>query len=310
MAQTIPLSDDARSTFRIILGGQEIRIRAWWQPLDENWYLSMLWLDGRPIILGVRIDEAARPLDGRNLDFQGALLVDGIGDVGRNAWTTTHRLIYLTAEEAAAHLAKRKAAAVTNVGYPDKPAAFAITQGDAQAALSFSAGSPGISALVGWQYRFKTIGAYGDWVDIPGGAAVTNYTVPNLMNDVPHVFQVRALNATGWSQPSVPISVTPTAAPAAPASFVTIPGDTTIKLTGTVAVGTHDILRWEYKQATSQAGLAMAAWNAIPNSATALIDYDIVGLANGTPLYFQARIVNRTGNGAVSAVVSATPMAP
>ena len=102
MAQQIPMTNDARRTFRTILGGQSVRVRAWWQPLDENWYLSLAWLDRRPIVSGVRLLAGARPLDGAVLDFEGALFVDGTERLGRRAWTTTHRLLYLTADEAAA----------------------------------------------------------------------------------------------------------------------------------------------------------------------------------------------------------------
>lgn len=102
MAQQIIMTDDARRTWRTILGGQGVRARAWWQPLDENWYLSLSWLDRRPIVSAVRLVEGGRPLRGAVLDFAGEIVVAGTGELGRNAWTTSHRLLYLTAAEVAA----------------------------------------------------------------------------------------------------------------------------------------------------------------------------------------------------------------
>ena len=172
MAQLIPLSDDARQTFRIILGGSTVRLRVWWQPLDENWYLSLAAPDTTPIISGVRVDEAGAPLTARQLDFEGGLLVDGQGPVRRRAWTTTHKLLYLTEAEVAAHAARRAAAPFAGVGYPGAPASFAAVGRYRSAALSFRAGAAGASAITGWQYRLRMEdGSYGDWIDIPGSGA-------------------------------------------------------------------------------------------------------------------------------------------
>lgn len=112
MAQLIPLSNDARQTFRCVLGSQSVRVRAWWQPLDGYWYLSLATLARTPIISAVRLVEGARPFSGAVLEFTGGLLVSGPGEVGRNAWTTTHRLLYLDATETAADAVLRHGAAL------------------------------------------------------------------------------------------------------------------------------------------------------------------------------------------------------
>ena len=92
--QQIRLTDDVRQTFRTVLGGQSVRVKAWWQPLDLHWYLSLMWTDGRGIVAGVRLVEGGKPLAGHVLEFSGMLAVDGLGMPERNAWSTTHRLIY------------------------------------------------------------------------------------------------------------------------------------------------------------------------------------------------------------------------
>ena len=101
MAQQIALTADARQTFRTMVGAQGVRVTAWWQPLDEAWYLSLAWLDRRPIVTGVRLTEGGRPLRGFVTDFVGQVHVSGNGEPGREAWGSTHRLLWLTDEEAA-----------------------------------------------------------------------------------------------------------------------------------------------------------------------------------------------------------------
>lgn len=304
MAQLIALTDDARQTFRTILGGQNVRVRAWWQPLDENWYISLSNLDGTPIITGLRLDEAARPVDGHLLDFKGGLLIDGVGEVGRNAWTTTHRLVYLTEVEAVDHAVRRAAAPDVTAGYPGKPSAFFITQGDAQAELLFRAGNQGSSALTGWQYRFRTTGDYGDWIDIPGGAAATNHIVTGLTNGTPYTFQVRTVSDQGWSEPSNAMAVRPTPRPAAPATFTATPGNAMVTLEGTAAAGTLGILRWEYRLGVTGSD---PPWTAIPDSASASIEHVVTGLQNNTLHTVVVRIINRTGVGAISQAQTFTP---
>ena len=99
MADLIPLTADASQTFRVSLGGQAVRLSAWWNPTARGWYASLAWQDRRSIIRGARLTEGGLPLDGLVTDFLGGLYVDGEGDLGREAWAGTHRLLYLTEAE-------------------------------------------------------------------------------------------------------------------------------------------------------------------------------------------------------------------
>ena len=102
MAQRVPLSNNARQTFRCTLGGQLVRVWAWWQPLSEAWFISLALVSGDRIIAGVRLGEGARPLRGSVLPgFAGELYVEGVGEPTRNAWGVTHRLLWVTSAEAA-----------------------------------------------------------------------------------------------------------------------------------------------------------------------------------------------------------------
>ena len=93
--QQLSMTDAARRTWRTVLGGQNVRVRVWWQPLDGAWYLTLAWLDGRIILAGARLVDGGQPLEGHVTDFRGSLRVTGAGELGRHAWTTTHRLVYI-----------------------------------------------------------------------------------------------------------------------------------------------------------------------------------------------------------------------
>ncbi len=99
MAQEIPLSAAPRQTMRTILGSQNVRITAWYQPIDEQWYMTLSRLDRTDIITGVRLAEGIVPIRSLVSDFRGDLFVIGQGDIGPDGWTTTHRLIYIAAGE-------------------------------------------------------------------------------------------------------------------------------------------------------------------------------------------------------------------
>lgn len=100
MAQAIPLTHDARQTFRSILGGQSVRLTVWWQPLTGGWYVSLRFTDGRPIAAGLRLCAGALPLRGYVTDFAGGLYLDGDGEPDRLAWMdATHRLLWIAPDE-------------------------------------------------------------------------------------------------------------------------------------------------------------------------------------------------------------------
>ena len=101
MAQRIPLTTRARETFRTILDGQPVRITVWWQPLDASWYMSLTkaTIAREPIVTGVRLLGQGVPLAGQALNFKGQFYVEGLGDPGREAWGSTHKLLYLSEAE-------------------------------------------------------------------------------------------------------------------------------------------------------------------------------------------------------------------
>lgn len=95
--QQVPLFRAARESFRTILDGQSVRVTKWYQPTDQSWYMSLNDVDEvrTPIATGIRLVEHGVPLAAQDLKFRGQLLVDGVGDVGRGSWGSTHNLLYL-----------------------------------------------------------------------------------------------------------------------------------------------------------------------------------------------------------------------
>ena len=95
----IPLLNQPRQRFDVLLNGQQAGIEIWWQPLSAAWYLS-LSVGGDPIAAGRQV-APWQPLvqsDGFNGDL---MAVSNPGhetaNPGRDAWgDDTHRLVYLT----------------------------------------------------------------------------------------------------------------------------------------------------------------------------------------------------------------------
>ena len=71
------------------------------------------------------------------------------------------------------------------------------------------------SGVTRHEYQFKTDGSYGSWTRIadsaPDGANEDSFTVPDLTNEVPHTFQLRAVSTAGDGAEAEAGPVTPTA---------------------------------------------------------------------------------------------------
>ena len=102
--QVIPLSDTARQTLNTILGDQRVIVRVRWLPLARAWYLTVDRGDqriatSRQLVPWERIIGPAPPFDGDFLVL--AARGQDEADVGRDAWSQTHALWYLTGAELA-----------------------------------------------------------------------------------------------------------------------------------------------------------------------------------------------------------------
>ena len=97
---------------------------------------------------------------------------------------------------------------------PAAPTNFMVRPaGDAKVALSWDAPASD-SGVTRHEYQFKTDGSYGNWARIAnsgvGGANQASFTASGLTNEVPHTFQLRAVNSDGDGAEAMAGPVTPT----------------------------------------------------------------------------------------------------
>ena len=97
---------------------------------------------------------------------------------------------------------------------PDPPTGFVAGVGDMQVTLAWVA--PGMdSGVMRHEFQYKTDGDYLDvWTAIansaPGEANENAFTVTGLTNEVPHTFELRAVNSLGEGAAAEALPVTPT----------------------------------------------------------------------------------------------------
>ena len=202
------------------------------------------------------------------------------------------------------HGAESDSAAATPRPVPAKPSGLRTEAGNTQVRLVWN--DPGDGTISGWQYQFRTTGAYGVWVNVPGGSAATvRHTVAGLVNGTEHVFRIRALNGSGAGPESEAASATPKeATPAQPTGFRVAPGD------GEALLSWDDpddasIQGWQYKGRKSDEGYK-AQWDDVPGSGAKTVRHTVTGLDNGATYSFKIRAVN-AANGDESEEQSAMP---
>ena len=88
--------------------------------------------------------------------------------------------------------------------------------------------------ITGWEYQYKTTGAYGSWTDVPNSTATTtSYTVTGLTNNTSHTFRIRAVNSAGDGAASDEKSATPVPVPSAPTGLSASPNNGQVALSWT-----------------------------------------------------------------------------
>ena len=118
---------------------------------------------------------------------------------------------------------------------PDAITDLSAVAGNTQAALSWTVPGDGGAAITEFEYRQKTDGAYGSWLDISGsGATTASHTVTGLTNGTEYTFQVRAVNSVGNAADSNDATATP-AVTAAPTE--TVPWNATLTSADNWALG-------------------------------------------------------------------------
>ena len=159
------------------------------------------------------------------------------------------------------------------------------------------------------QYRYRTKGGtWGSWTDVAFGT--NTVTVTGLTNGTEYEFEVRQVDGSDDGT-AASIKATPLAnstVPPKPTGASATAGNTRVTLKAEVVEDSRvPVTKWQYKQATTSAGLSSATWTDIASSAKAKIEHAVTGLTNGTTYYFQLRAVNSVGNGTASDAVNEAP---
>ncbi len=94
---------------------------------------------------------------------------------------------------------------------PDAIADLLATPGNTQVTLSWTAFYDGGSNITKFEYRQKTSGSYGSWMDISNSPSTVSHTVTGLTTGTAYTFQVRAMNGVGNAGVSNEATATPVA---------------------------------------------------------------------------------------------------
>ena len=195
---------------------------------------------------------------------------------------------------------------------PSKPTGFTVTPSGNTVRLRASVNNGG-SAITKWQYRNAAVNFIGiaSWQDIAASNADDlDFTLTVGYSDTSE-YQVRAVNAVDTGPQSDTVTATTPAepvtstAPAKPTNFRATVSRNTVRLRASVDNGGSAITKWQYRSASTEAGLSSASWTDLPTSAGDDLD-ETVTQAYSRLVYYAVRAVNDIGNGDASDAVSAT----
>ncbi len=194
---------------------------------------------------------------------------------------------------------------VTPYTVPDAPVSVVGSAGDSQAAVSWTAGGDGGSAITGYKVEYSSDD--GDsWATAVADTASADvaYTVTGLTNGTGYVFRVSATNAagTGAATTSASATVSPRTTPGAPTAVAGTPGDSLVALSWTApgVDGGSAITGYTVRYSSDDGG----SWT---TAATGVVEttLDVTGLTNGTGYVFEVRATNAAGDGDWSARTAA-----
>ena len=181
---------------------------------------------------------------------------------------------------------------------PSAPQNLTAQAGNNQVTLAWTA--PASGTPTGYEYRYKSSGAYGNWTP-----ATSPKIIATLTNDTPHTFEVRAKSDSGPGE-TLTISATPLAPPSAPQNLTATPASNQVTLAWTApASGTPT--GYQYRQKTS-GGSYLDDW-ADTSGGISTLNQTITSLTNNTTYNFQVRAKSDSGP-STEATVNSTPNTP
>ena len=219
--------------------------------------------------------------------------------------------------------------AVTTVTVPGTPQDFAVSAGNAQVVLTWTApASDGGGAITKYEYRYSTgstVSSSATWTDVPDGsdsgtstADETGVTISSLTNGTQFAFEVRAVNSAGGGTATATKTATPAqTVPGAPQNLMVMAGDGDAALSWSAPAsnGGAAITRYEYRHAAGTTVPTSTSWSNVLDSidlGTSTADetgVTLTALTNATQYAFEVRAVNSVGEGPKAGPVTATPTA-
>ena len=196
---------------------------------------------------------------------------------------------------------------------PEKPT-LGLAAGATTLSMSASVTEDSRAPVTSWQYRYATTASgvsSATWNTVPDSddptlsAALTGLTAGTTY----HV-QVRAVNSVGNGTASDTVSATTVAAvPPKPTLTLTAPAAGAYLNLSASVTGSSNVTSWEYRKATTAAGLSSATWSVLSgqsgNSATGRVE----NLQLSTTYHVQVRARNAAGYSPASDAQSATTSA-
>ncbi|MFM1770570.1 MAG: hypothetical protein RJA22_3099 [Verrucomicrobiota bacterium] len=184
---------------------------------------------------------------------------------------------------------------------PSAPSSLAASPGNGFVSLAWvQSTSPG---LTGNKVYRSTSGQGGAYQLLATLSPTSSFTDNAVVNGSPYYYVVTAVNAGGESDPSAYAGATPVCPlPAAPAGVTATPGNAQVSLGWTAVSGATG---YQVKRATASSGPFAPLGTVVAGTTST----DTTA-ANGTTYYYVVSAINACGEGALSAVASATPSAP
>ncbi|RID97777.1 beta strand repeat-containing protein, partial [Simplicispira hankyongi] len=185
---------------------------------------------------------------------------------------------------------------LTAIPLPDAPTGLSATPGNAQATISFTAGSDNGSPITNYQYSLDA-GAH--WTSFTPAATSSPVSITGLTNGTAYSVTLRAVNAGGGGAASAAVGVTP----------YTVPGAPTIG-TATAGSGQASVA---FTAPASNGGSAITGYTVTSNpggltGTGAASPITVTGLTSGTAYTFTVTATNAAGTGSASAASnSVTP---
>jgi predicted RNA-binding protein with TRAM domain len=187
---------------------------------------------------------------------------------------------------------------VTTATTPSAPTITAITPGNGQLSVAFTAGADGGAAISSYKYSIDNGSTF---ATRQTGTTASPIVINGLTNGTAYNVQIKAINAAGDGMATATTAATPATTPSEPTAIVITPGNGQLSVAFTPgATGGAAISTYYY---SINGGLTFAIRQTGTNASPIII----TGLTNGTPYNVQIQAVNTMGIGTATATTTATP---